>query len=720
MAARDEAEPPITEMTNEASRLQHESRTPNALIHEKSPYLLQHAYNPVAWRPWGPEAFDAARRESKPVFLSIGYSTCHWCHVMERESFEDEEVARAMNEAFVCIKVDREERPDIDNVYMRACQMLTGSGGWPLTIVMTPEKRPFFAGTYIPKGERFGQPGMLSLIPRISELWLQRRADVETSAEEIMAALQKTERPAGGETLGAETLSAAVEEMAGRYDEKNGGFGRAPKFPTPHSLIFLLRYAQRSQDAFPREMAEQTLSAMRRGGIYDHVGFGFHRYATDPEWLVPHFEKMIYDQALLVMAYVEAFEASRKPEYAKTAREILDYVMRRMQDGEGAFYSAEDADSEGEEGKFYLWRESEIGAALSPSEASLVAVAMNTLPEGNFVEPGSSQSDGENILHVREAPERIAARIGIGAEEFEQRWQAARAKLFLRREERVHPLRDDKILADWNGLMIAALGKAAQAFDEPRYAAEAQRAADFVLTRMKAPNGVLFHRYREGAAAMPAHLDDYAFMIWGLIELYQASFEVRNLRAALDLTDHAASLFWDGDHGGFYFTAGNQEEILLRAKESYDGAVPSGNAAMALNLLRLSHLTGRTDLGEKAAKAFDAFAATIRKSASAYTHWLAALDFALGPASEVVVCGDPASDDTRAMLRALRREYSPRSVVILRPPAADGAEVIELAPYTRDQSALGGKATAYVCRNFSCLRPTTDLAEMVANLRGFH
>lgn len=718
MAARDEAEPPIAKMTNEASRLQHESRSPNALIHEKSPYLLQHAYNPVAWRPWGPEAFEAARRENKPVFLSIGYSTCHWCHVMERESFEDEEVARAMNEAFVCIKVDREERPDIDNVYMRACQMLTGSGGWPLTIVMTPGKTPFFAGTYIPKGERFGQPGMLSLIPRISELWLQRRADVETSADEIMAALQKTERTAGGETLGAETLRGAVDEMASRYDEKNGGFGHAPKFPTPHSLIFLLRYAQRSQDAFAREMAEHTLSAMRRGGIYDHVGFGFHRYATDPEWLVPHFEKMMYDQALLVMAYVEAFEATRKPEYAKTAREILDYAMRRMQDGEGAFYSAEDADSEGEEGKFYLWRDSEIRGALSPSEASLVAVAMNTLPEGNFVEPGFSQPDGENILHVREAPERIAARIGIGAEEFEQRWQAARAKLFLLREERVHPLRDDKILTDWNGLMIAALGKAAQALDEPRYAAEGQRAADFVLTRMKDPNGVLFHRYREGAAAMPAHLDDYAFMIWGLIELYQASLEVRNLRAALELTDHAVSLFCDGDHGGFYFTSGDQEEILLRAKESYDGAVPSGNAAMVLNLLRLSHLTGRTDLGEKAAKTFDAFAATIRKSPSAYTHWLTALDFALGPASEVVVCGDPASDDTQAMLGALRGEHSPRSVVILRPPGESGAEVIELAPYARDHTALGGKATAYVCRNFACQRPTTDLAEMVANLRG--
>lgn len=697
--------------------MQHESRPPNALIHEKSPYLLQHAHNPVDWRPWGVEAFETARRENKPVFLSIGYSTCHWCHVMERESFEDEEVARAMNEAFVCIKVDREERPDIDNVYMRACQMLTGSGGWPLTIVMTPEKKPFFAGTYIPKGERFGQPGMLSLIPRIRELWLRRHADVERSADEIIAALQKTEMPAAGETLGVETLAAAVEEMAGRYDEEIGGFGRAPKFPTPHALIFLLRYANRSGDASAREMAEHTLSAMRRGGIYDHVGFGFHRYSTDPEWLVPHFEKMIYDQALLVMAYVEAFEATRTEKYANTAREILDYVMRRMQDPDGAFYSAEDADSEGEEGKFYLWREDEIREALSPTEAALVAVAMNTLPGGNFVEPGSSQPDGENILHVREASERVAARIGIGIEEFEQRWQAARAKLFLRREERAHPLRDDKILADWNGLTIAALGRAARALDEPGYAAAGQRAADFVLARLKSPTGVLLHRYREGEAAMPAHLDDYAFMIWGLIELYETSFEVRNLKAAMELTDDAIDLFWDKDRSGFYFTGGNQEEILLRAKESYDGAVPSGNAAMALNLLRLSHLTGRSDHAEKAAKAFDAFAATIRKSPSAYTHWLTALDFAFGPASEVVVCGDPASEDTRTMLSALRREYSPRSVVLLRPPGTGGAEVIELAPFVRDQAVLGGKATAYVCRNFACMRPTTDIAEMIANLR---
>lgn len=705
-------------MSEKSSRLQHESRSPNALIHEKSPYLLQHAYNPVAWRPWGAEAFEAARRENKPVFLSIGYSTCHWCHVMERESFEDEDVARAMNDAFVCIKVDREERPDIDNVYMRACQMLTGSGGWPLTIVMTPEKRPFFAGTYIPKGERFGQPGMLSLIPRIKELWQQRRADVERSAEEIVAALQKTERRDGGETLGAETLGAAVQEMASRYDEENGGFGRAPKFPTPHALIFLLRYSNRSGDGFAREMAEHTLSAMRRGGIYDHVGFGFHRYSTDPEWLVPHFEKMIYDQALLVMAYAEAFEVTGKNEYASTVREVLDYVTRRMQDPEGGFYSAEDADSEGEEGKFYLWRESEIQAALTPAEAALVAVAMNTLPGGNFVEPGRSEPDGENIMHVRETHERVAARIGISAEEFEQRWQTARVRLFLRREERVHPLRDDKILADWNGLMIAALGRSARALDEPRYAAAGQRAADFVLGRLRSGSGVLLHRYRDGEAAVPAHLDDYAFLIWGLIELYEAEFESRNLKSALELAGDAINLFWDGDRGGFYFSGGNQEEVLLRSKESYDGAVPSGNAAMALNLLRLSHLTGRTDLAEKAAKMFSAFAATIRQSPSAYTHWLAALDFALGPTTELVICGDPASQDTRAMLSALRKEYSPRTVVILRPLDASGAEIVELAPYVREQAALGGKATAYVCRNFACLRPTTDVDEMVANLRG--
>ncbi|MGH9435442.1 MAG: thioredoxin domain-containing protein [Terriglobia bacterium] len=693
-------------------------RRPNRLIGEKSPYLLQHAYNPVDWYAWTPEAFEAARRENKPVFLSIGYSTCHWCHVMERESFEDPEVANAMNEAFVCVKVDREERPDIDNVYMRICQMLTGSGGWPLTIVMTPEKKPFFAGTYIPKGERFGQLGMLSLIPRIHELWSNQRADVEKSAEEILAALKKSGRLPGGAALDAATLQSAFEEMAGRYDAEFGGFGRAPKFPTPHALVFLLRYGRRSSDPYALELVEKTLAAMRRGGIYDHVGFGFHRYSTDAAWLVPHFEKMLYDQALLIVAYVEAFEATRKHEYAVTALEVADYVTRQMLSPEGGFYSAEDADSEGVEGKFYLWRESEVRAALSPTEAALVAVAFNLDPAGNFAEQGREGPDGENILHLTAPPGQIATRIGISAAEFEERWQAAREKLFLRREERVHPLRDDKILTAWNGLMIAALARASQALNEPRHAEIAQRAADFFLTRMKPPHGGLLHRFRDGEAAADGHLDDYVFMIWGLIELYEAAFDARNLEAALELTDYTLAHFWDDRQGGFYFTGENQEEVLVRGIETYDGAVPSGNSAAMLNLLRLSHLAGRPDLAQKASQMAAAFAGTIRQGPSAYTHWLTALDFAAGPALEVVISGDPLAEDTQAMLRALRAQYLPTKVVLLRSAGPEGGPLARIAPYTREMVPLHGKATAYVCQNFACRLPTTDIGQMLANLKG--
>ncbi|MDE3180288.1 MAG: thioredoxin domain-containing protein [Acidobacteriota bacterium] len=694
-----------------------EAGIPNRLIGEKSPYLLQHAYNPVDWRPWSPEAFEAARREDKPVFLSIGYSTCHWCHVMERESFEDAEVAAQMNKAFIPVKVDREERPDIDNIYMRICQMLTGSGGWPLTIVMTPEKKPFFAGTYIPKGERFGQMGMLSLIPRIHELWTERRADVEKSSEEIMGAFMRSDRLPAGPALGPSTLDSAFEEMAERFDEENGGFGRAPKFPTPHALIFLLRYGHRTGDAHALEMAERTLAAMRRGGIYDHVGFGFHRYSTDAGWLVPHFEKMLYDQALLLAAYSEAFEATRNEDYARTAHEIIDYVERQMTSPEGGFYSAEDADSERREGKFYLWRESEVRAALSPTEASLVAVAFNLDPEGNFSEQGTSGPDGANILYLAAPPEQIAARIGISSGELEERWQAARQKLFLKREERVHPLKDDKILTDWNGLMIAGLGRASQALGDPRPAAIAQRASDFIFSRLKSSEGALLHRFRGGEAAGEAHLDDYAFLIWGLIELYEAAFEARNLHAALQLMDYAVDHFWDEQRGGFYFTGDHQEQVLMRGKETYDGAVPSGNAAAMLDLLRLSHLTGRTDYADRAAKMAEVFAGTVRQGPSAYTHWLTALDFALGPTLEVVISGDPAAEDTKAMMKALRAQYAPRKVVILRPAGANEDLIARIAPYTREQTPVNGQSTAYICQNFSCSLPTTDVGQMLSALK---
>jgi uncharacterized protein len=690
---------------------------PNRLIHEKSPYLLQHAYNPVDWYPWGSEAFEKARRENKPIFLSIGYSTCHWCHVMERESFEDIEVARLMNETFVSIKVDREERPDVDGIYMSVCQMLTGSGGWPLTIIMTPDKKPFFAGTYIPKDNRFGRLGMLALVPRIQHAWAAQHDEILHSAEQIVAGLQSLSADASGASLGDSTLKSTYEQLASRFDEAYGGFGNAPKFPTPHNLSFLLRYWKRSGDPRALEMVEKTLQAMRQGGIYDHVGFGFHRYSTDAEWLVPHFEKMLYDQALLVIAYSEAFQATGKTEYQKTAREILTYVLRDMTSPGGGFYSAEDADSEGKEGKSYVWALDEIRQVLGSKDADLVIRVFNVTAGGNFSEHGMA-STGENILHRTESFDQLVRKIGMTEPELEERFEAARQGLFAYREQRPHPHKDDKILTDWNGLMIAAFAKAAQAFDEPKYAKAARRAAEFIQKNLRSPEGRLLHRYRDGQAAVPAHLDDYAFLIWGMIELYETSFDVRDLQAALDLNREVIQHFWDDKRGGFYFTADDAEDLLVRQKEIYDGAVPSGNSVQMLNLLRLGRLTGNADFEEKAAQIGRAFSKTAAQAPSAFTQLMVGLDFAVGPSYEVVIAGDARAADTRGMLRALRTPFIPNKVVLLRPSDEPAPEITRLAEFTRYQSGLQGKATAYVCLNFRCKLPTTDVSQMMKSLNG--
>jgi len=705
-------------MSEHQPQPQGERSTPNRLIHEKSPYLLQHAYNPVDWRPWNGEAFEAARRENKPIFLSIGYSTCHWCHVMEHESFEDPEVARLMNETFVCIKVDREERPDIDNVYMRVCQMLTGSGGWPLTLIMTPGQRPFFAATYLPKDDRFGQMGMLALVPRIREIWNTRQPDILKSAEEITAALGQIAATSARAPLDEAAIENAFEALSSQFDWRHGGFGGAPKFPTPHTLRFLLRYHNRTGDVHALEMVERTLQAMRLGGIYDHIGFGFHRYATDSEWLVPHFEKMLYDQALLVMAYTEAFQATGKAEYRATAEETLAYLSRVMTSQEGGFYSAEDADSEGEEGRFYVWDVYEVRTALGPEEAELVIRVFRLSENGNFTEQGSHGPAGKNIFHRTRSWPELAAETGIPQPELEARWEAARRKLFAWRERRVHPHKDDKILVDWNGLAIVAFAQAAQAFDAPHYAEAAQRAADFILSRMRRSDGGLWHRTREGEVSVEGHLDDYAFMVWGLTELYQANFHVPNLQAALELNAYALDHFWDSERGGFYFTADTQEQVLIRSRETYDGAAPSGNSVQLLNLLRLARLTGRTDLEERAQELAEAFGALIRESPAAFTQWMISLDFAFGPSSEVVIAGEPEAPDTRAMLRALRGGFIPNKIALLRPPGAGGEEIRRLAAYAESITGTQGKATAYVCHNFRCDRPTTDPQEMLSLLRG--
>lgn len=691
---------------------------PNRLISEKSPYLLQHAYNPVDWYPWREDAFERAKEEDKPVFLSIGYSTCHWCHVMEKESFEDPEVAKLMNEAFVCIKVDREERPDIDSIYMAVCQMMTGNGGWPLTIIMTPDKKPFFAATYIPKVTRFGRAGMKELISNIKAFWAQRREEVLTSAEKVTTVLQQVSDDSPGQAVGEPTLKITYEQLSKNFDEQYGGFARAPKFPTPHNLMFLLRYWRRTGDERALRMVGKTLNSMRLGGIYDHVGFGFHRYSTDNKWLVPHFEKMLYDQALLVMAYTEASQvADGKRDYEQTVREILTYVLRDMTDPEGGFYSAEDADSEGEEGKFYLWTEEEFRQILSLEEVQLFAKVFNVEKGGNFREEATGRETGKNILHLRKPLPEITSDLNIPLDELQKRLEEARRKLFAAREKRVRPHKDDKILTDWNGLMIVALAKAAQVFSEPKYVEAAKRSADFILTRMSNKKGRLYHRHRDGEPAIPAFLDDYAFLIWGLVELYEATFEAIHLQRALDLNAILLRHFWDPKNGGFYFTPDDADKILVRKKESYDSAIPSGNSVSMLNLLRLARLTVNPEYEEKAAQIAGAFSKKISEMPVAYTQLMVALDFAIGPSNEVVIVGNPGSEDTEAMVTALRRAFLPRKVVLFRSAAEETPDITCFAGFAQNLSSIEGKVTAYICKDFQCDLPTTEVQKMLAFLK---
>jgi hypothetical protein len=688
----------------------------NRLVFEKSPYLLQHARNPVDWYPWGKHAFEKARKEDKPIFLSIGYSTCHWCHVMEHESFEDPEVAKLMNEHFVNIKLDREERPDVDNVYMTVCQAMTGGGGWPLTIVMTPDKKPFFAGTYFPKEGRFGRPGMLELVPQLGNAWNNRRAEILQSADQITARLQQITTGSGGKDLGPGTLDNAFNQLSQRFDEQRGGFGGGGnKFPIPHNLTFLLRYWKRSGDERAVEMVEKTLQAMRAGGIFDHVGFGFHRYSTDPEWLVPHFEKMLYDQALLTIAYVEAYQATGKPEYAQTAHEILTYVLRDMAAPQGGFYSAEDADSEGVEGKFYLWTDAQIDAALEPDDAKLVKRVFNFRSGGNFRNPHTPPKT--NIFHLTKSLAEQAGALGMPEGDLRSRLEAARQKLFEAREQRVHPHKDDKVLTDWNGLMIAALAKAARVLDEPKYAAAAERAADFVLTTLRDEHGRLLKRYRDGEAGLPAHLEDYAFFVWGLLELYETTFDVKYLTTARKLNRNLIARFWDEEHGGFFFTADDSEELITRSKEIYDGAIPSGNSVAMLNLLRLGRITGESKLEQMAAAIGRAFSGQVARSASGHTQLMSGLDFGVGPSYEVVIAGDPETESLRTMLKTLRREFVPNKVVLVRPCGPEDPPIVGIAEFTQNQTSLNGKATAYVCRNYACELPTTDPQAMQAMLK---
>jgi hypothetical protein len=697
------------------NHIESNGRKPNRLKGEKSPYLLQHAYNPVDWHPWGSAAFKKAKKEDKPVFLSIGYSTCHWCHVMERESFTDLTVAKLLNKTFVCIKVDREERPDIDSIYMKACQMMTGSGGWPLTVIMTPDKKPFFAATYIPKETRFGRTGIKELIPRIKSLWESRREELASSAHKITDLLKQSEKRAEtikSKELGESILESAYEKLAEQFDEHNGGFGVAPKFPSTHNLLFLLRYWKRTGNEKALQMVEKTLRAMRLGGIYDHIGFGFHRYSTDSIWFVPHFEKMLYDQAMLTIAYTEAYQATGRQEYARTVREILTYVLRDMTDPQGGFYSAEDADSEGEEGKFYLWTEDQINGILTTDESELVKKVFNVKRRGNYQEESTWKRTGRNILCLKKSTEEIASQLKIPPRVLQERLNMARQKLHNARKKRVPPSKDDKVLTDWNGLMIAALAKAARVLDETRYGDAAEQAADFVLDKLRDSEGQLHHRYRDGEAAIRGFLDDYAFFIWGLLELYETTFDAEHLESALELTEDLTKHFWDED-GGFYFTADDAEHVLIRKKKIHDGAYPSGNSVAFLNFIRLAKMTANTQLEKRAHEMLSSFSGIISQSPTAYTHLMVGIDFALGDSYEVVIVGNRQSEDTQKMLKAIRNRFVPNKVVLFREATEESPRISDLAYFTRDLHSRGGKATAYVCRNYECNLPTSNAKKML-------
>lgn len=686
--------------------------SPNRLVHEKSRYLLDHAYQPVDWYPWGDDAFDAAQSKNKPIFLSIGYSTCHWCHVMARESFEDAEVAALLNDVFICVKVDREERPDIDAIYMTAAHLLGGRAGWPLTIVMTPDKRPFFAASYIPKENQFGMTGLLDLIPKIRDAWTTRREELVESGARVLEFIEDRMGAPGTGAADADLLDQGYEALRRSFDHRHGGFGTAPKFPTPQHLFFLLRYGARTGDADAYDMVEQTLRSMRRGGIYDHIGFGFHRYSTDAEWSVPHFEKMLSDQALLAIAYTDAYLALGEDEFRRTAGEIIAYVQRVLTDPGGGFYTAEDADSEGVEGKYYLWTLNEIRDLLGDEDGDLFARIFDVSEGGNFSPPAGDVKQGASILRMRKDPADRAARSGMTEDELWRFIESSRKTLLEARNSRIRPRTDDKILADWNGLMIAALARAARALGSDEYLRAAERAARFVLSRMR-DGGRLLHRYRDGAAGIMATVDDYAFMIWGLIELYQAGFDAGYLAAARDFQQEMLDHYLNPADGGFYLTADDAPDVPVRHMVLTDGAGPAANSIAIHNLLVLGRITSRPEFGDEAHRAIRSCSGRAQSMPEACTSLLSALDRALHPGRMVVIAGVPGDPDVVRMVQAVHSRFMPDTIVLFRPSDRESPEITSLAPFTRDAVAHDGRATAYVCRTDACELPTTDVRELL-------
>jgi uncharacterized protein len=671
----------------------------NRLVSQTSPYLLQHAGNPVDWYPWGPEALERAKRENKPIFLSIGYSACHWCHVMEHESFEDPQIAGFLNEHFVPIKVDREERPDLDQIYMNAVQLMTGRGGWPMSVFLTPDLKPFYGGTYWPPAARMGMPGFNQVLSAVAEAWEHRRDAAIEQADSLTEHLQSLAAPPPGSSeLNLALLDTAAGALARAFDPTHGGFGGAPKFPHPMDLRLLVHLWHRDRNESLLGMVTVTLDKMAAGGIYDQLGGGFHRYSVDERWLVPHFEKMLYDNALLVPCYVEAHLVTRNDDYARVARETCDYVLREMTDPEGGFYSTQDADSEGEEGKFFVWTPDMVEAVLGAEAAKAFDYVYDVTSEGNF-------EQGRSILNRPKTLDQCARILGRDAHELDGALQVSRAQLLAAREERVHPGLDDKVLVSWNGLMIESLAVAAGALDEPRYLAAAQRAADFILRSMRRPDGRLLHSWRRGEAKLDAYLDDYACLATALVSLYEADFDERWIDEAVGLCEVLVNLFADRQQGGFFFTAADHEVLIARQKDLYDGAVPSGNSMAVCALLRLAKLTGRGDLLSAAENTLRFAAGLMQQSPRASGQMLLALDLYLGPTPEIVVLGDPNASETAAVLAALRHRLVPNKLVACRPATklAEGSTAI--APIFADKRLSGPEPGVFICQDFVCEAP---------------
>ena len=701
------------------------------LIHEKSPYLLQHAHNPVDWYAWGTEAFQKAKKENKPIFLSIGYSTCHWCHVMEEESFENPETAKFLNEHFVPIKVDREERPDVDQIYMSAVMALTGSGGWPLSVFLTPDLEPFYGGTYFPADDRYGVPSFMRLLRSLSDSWKGNQAALLSAGENLTQTmrLQAAREVGSGTSLTANVLTQGYEQMRGMVDSEHGGFGRAPKFPRSHALSFLLRVWKRTgrQDAL--DMVLHTLDAMARGGVHDQLGGGFHRYSVDERWHVPHFEKMLYDQALLSKTYLEAYQITGREKYAVVARDIFDYVLREMISPEGGFTCAQDADSAPDasqpgrkkEGAFYVWGQDEIATILGPlgpKAAGIFDYVYDVEPHGNAQADPHGEFIDKNILYLAHSAEEAAKKFSMRPEEIEALLKSAREKLLAMRATRPAPSWDDKVLTDWNGLMISSLALGAGALGEKRYSDAAVKAADFILARMVRTDGRLLHRYRDGESAIAATLEDYAFWVHGLVDLFEVTQNPKYLGQAKHWTQEMIRFFWDEKGGGFFLSAHDAEALITRSKEIYDGAIPSGNSVAALDLLRVGRLTMTAGMEDYGNKLLRAFSNSIANGQSAYSQMLMALDFSLGPVREIVIAGDLEELGTQRMLREIHRRFLPNTVLVLHPTRPDAARnaVEALIPFIRKQNPLKGLPTAYVCKTYACAAPTNDVEAFIALL----